>query len=67
MVKNIKINFKNFHKDDLKCKECDMDEEESQEHMLQCPGWREERGDLDVSTIRGKGEFFVRAMKRKRK
>ena len=67
MVKNIKINFKNFYKDDLKCTECDMDEEESQEHMLQCPGWREERGDLDVSTIRGKGEFFVRAMKRKRK
>ena len=66
MVKNIKMNFKNLYRNDLKCKECDMEEEESQEHMLECPGWREERGGLDVSTILGKVKFFMEVMKRKR-
>ena len=66
MVKNINMNFKNLYRNDLKCKECDMEEEESQEHMLECPGWREERGGLDVSTILGKVKFFMEVMKRKR-
>ena len=65
MVKNIKMNFKNMHRNDLKCKQCDLDEEESQEHVMLCPGWSEERGDLDVLTTKGKVEFFWRILKRK--
>ena len=42
-----------------------MDEEESQEHLLECPGWREERGDLEVTTIMGMVEFYRRILKRK--
>ena len=35
---------------------------ETQEHILECSGWREEMGMLDVTT---KVEFFIRVMKRK--
>ena len=66
MVKKVKMNFKNMYKDNLKCEECDMDEDESQEHMLECPGWREERGDLEVTTTKGKVMFFTRVMKKKK-
>ena len=59
------MNFKNLYKDNLKCEACDMDEEESQEHLLECPGWREERGDLEVTTIMGMVEFYRRILKRK--
>ena len=65
MVKTIKMNFKNMHRNNLKCEECDLEEDESQEHVMECPGWSEERGDLDVLTTRGRVEFFRRVMKRK--
>ena len=66
MVKNVKMNFKNMYKDNLKCEKCEMDEDESQEHLLECPGWREERGDLEVTTTKGKVMFFTRIMKKKK-
>ena len=66
MVKNVKMNFKNMYKDNLKCQKCEMDEDESQEHLLECPGWREERGDLEVTTTKGKVMFFTRIMKKKK-
>ena len=36
MVKNVKINFKNMHRKNLKCKECDQEEDVTQEHLLVC-------------------------------
>ena len=61
------LNFKNMHKNDLLCKECDLKEEESQEHVMVCPGWRDERADLDLSTTMGMVEFIKRIMRRKMK
>ena len=43
-----------------------QDEDESQEHLLECPGWREERGDLEVTTTKCKVMFFMRIMKKKK-
>ena len=67
MVKEIKMNFKNMHKNDLLCKECDLKEEESQEHVMVCPGWRDERAALDLSTTMGMVEFIKRITRRKMK
>ena len=65
MVKNVKTNFKNMYKDNLMCEECDANAEETQEHMLECPGWKEEMGTLDATNMKDKVEFFLRVMKRK--
>ena len=67
MVKTIKMNFKNMYRNNLKCEECDAEEEETQEHVLECPGWVEERRGLDLLTMRGKVEFFKRILMRKMK
>ena len=65
MVKKVKMNFKNSFKGNLKCEECEMEAEETQAHMMECPGWREELGDLEVLTMEGQIEFFTRVLKRK--
>jgi len=62
MVKNVKGNFKNMFKNNLMCEE---GKEETQEHLMECPGWREELGSLDVTGIQDRVEFFTRIMKRK--
>ena len=54
-----------MYKDNLECEECDENVIETQEHILECPGWREEMGTLDVTTMKDKVEFFYRVMKRK--
>ena len=33
MVPKVKMNFKNMHRNNLKCEECGMEEEETQEHV----------------------------------
>ena len=40
-------------------------EDESQEHILICPAWREEVGSLDVTVMKDQVEFFMRVMRRK--
>ena len=65
MVKNVKGNFKNMFKNNLMCEECEEGKEETQEHLMVCPGWREELGSLDVTGIQDRVEFFTRIMKRK--
>ena len=65
MVPKVKMNYKNMHKGNLKCEECDLDEDESQEHMVVCPGWAEELGSLDVTRLADKVEFFTRVLRRK--
>ena len=66
MVKNVKKNFRNMYRD-VKCEYCEEEEEESQEHMMVCPGWVEELATLDVIKIKDQVEFFSRVMKRKTK
>ena len=38
-----------------------MEADETQDHIMECPGWR----DLEVLTKEGKIEFFTRVLKRK--
>ena len=66
MVKNVKKNFRNMYRDTM-CENCDLREEETQEHLLVCPAWVPERGALDVTEMRDKVEFITRVMKRKSK
>ena len=65
MVKKVKMNFKGMFKGNLNCEKCEMNVEETQDHIMECPGWREELGDLDVTTMKGKIEFFTRVLKKK--
>ena len=65
MLKKVKMNYKNNHRDNLKCENCDMMEDESQEHIMICPAWREEVGSLDVTVMKDQVEFFTRVMRRK--
>ena len=59
------MNFKNMYKDNLKCDKCDANEDETQEHVLVCPGWTEEQRDLDTYSLEDQAEFFARVLKRK--
>lgn len=65
MVKKVKMNFKNEHRNNVKCENCDMNEDETQEHVMLCPAWEEERGSLDVTMIKDQVEFMMRVMRRK--
>ena len=56
-----------MNRGNLKCDMCDMMEDETQEHIVVCPGWKEELGSLDVSMMRDHIEFFMRVMRRKEK
>ena len=44
MEAKVKMNFKMMHRNNLKCEECELDEAETQEHMVVCPGWAVELG-----------------------
>ena len=52
---------------DVKCENCDLLEEETQEHLLVCPGWAEEVASLDVTRLEDKVEFYTKVMKKKTK
>ena len=67
MVKKVKCNFKSMHRGNLSCDMCDTQEDETQEHMMVCPGWKEELGSLDIYVMRDQIEFFTRVMRRKEK
>jgi len=63
MIKHVKMNFKNLYKGNLRCEKCESGEEESQEHMMVCTGWEEERGSLDMLRIMDQVEFFIKVGK----
>ena len=65
MVKKVKRNFRNMYRDNLICENCDMMEEETQEHVMECPAWREELGELDMNRMEDQVEFYIRVMKKK--
>ena len=54
-----------MYKDNLKCEKCDSEEEETQEHVLVCSGWTEERGTLDTYRAEDQAEFFARVLRKK--
>ena len=47
-IAGVKINNKGSFKDNLKCRFCDLDIEESQEHLEECGGTRYERRGLNL-------------------
>ena len=51
MVKTIKMNFKNSHRQNLVCGRCDMGENEAQCHAMTCRGWEQQRAGLDMSRL----------------
>ena len=53
-------NFKNMHKNDLKCEKC-SDKEETQEHVMMCKEWEEFWKDLNRDEV----IFFHRFEKEK--
>ena len=65
MVSKVRMNFKNMFKESLKCDKCDMREDETQEHLMLCPGWAEERVDLDMYRVEDQVEFFHKILKKK--
>ena len=65
MVTDIKMNFKNSYKGDLKCDWCDSEEDESQCHVIECIGWEEERRGLDLYVMGDLVTFFQRILKEK--
>ena len=65
MVNKVRMNFKNMFKESLKCDKCDMGEDETQEHLMLCPGWTEERGSLDMFKVEDQVEFFHKMLKKK--
>ena len=65
MVKNIKMNYKNSHKNNLACEQCASGENETQCHALTCPGWQEQRAGLDLSSLEDMVTFFSRVLEDK--
>ena len=60
MIKSVKMNFKNMHKnDDLRCEKC-SEEEETQEHVMMCKEWEEFWKDLNTDQIMDQVTFFHR-------
>ena len=64
LVNRVKMNFKNMYKNNLKCETC-KDENETQEHVMVCPRWEEERRGLDLMRMEDMVKFFTNILKEK--
>ena len=64
LVNRVKMNFKNMYKNNLKCETC-KDEIETQEHVMVCPRWEEERRGLDLMRMEDMVKFFTNILKEK--
>ena len=65
MLDKIPGNFKNKYKKEiekLKCPHCNLDQEMTQSHCLECPEWGDIRKDLDVKNINDLVKFFQRLL-----
>ena len=65
MLDNIPGNFKNKYKKEiekLKCPYCNLDQDMTQSHCLECPEWGDIRKDLDVKNIDDLVKFFQRLL-----
>jgi len=59
MIQSVKMNFKNLHKNDLRCVKCG-EEDETQEHVLACKEWKDFGMDLNMDQIKDQVTFFHR-------
>ena len=66
MVQRVKMNYKNMYKENLGCEFCKA-EYETQEHVMVCDRWEEERGSLDMYKMSDMVEFFTNVLKEKEK
>ena len=65
MIDKIPGNFKNKYKKEthkLKCPHCNLDQDMTQSHCLDCPAWGDIRKDLDVKNIDDLVKFFQRLL-----
>ena len=63
-IAGVKVNNKGSFKDNLNCRFCDSDSEETQEHLEECGGTRYERRGLNLSGWFGLVSFWRRMMKK---
>ena len=66
MVQRVKMNFKNMYKEKFGCEYCQA-EYETQEHVMVCDRWKEQRGSLDMYRMSDVVEFFTNVLKEKEK
>ena len=59
-IAGVKGNFRHSHVNDMSCRLCSQDSDETQEHLLLCEGTRFERRGLDLSDWRGLLDFWRR-------
>ena len=64
MVQRVKMNFKNMHKENLGCEYCEA-EYETQEHVMVCEKWEEQRRGLDLYRMSDMVTFFNNVLKEK--
>ena len=64
MVQRVKMNFKNMHKENLGCEYCEA-EFETQEHVMVCEKWEEQRRGLDLYRMSDMVTFFNNVLKEK--
>ena len=62
MVQRVKMNFKNMNKGNMGCEYCNV-EFETQEHVMVCDRWKEQRGSLDMYRMSDMVEFFINVLK----
>ena len=68
MIETIPGNFKNkFKKEKLKCPHCNLEQEMTQGHCLDCPAWGEIKKDLDITNINDLVKFFQRLLSERAK
>ena len=63
-IAGVKGNFKHSHTNNMGCRLCLRDQEETQEHLQQCEGTVFERRGIDLSNWRGVLDFWRRMTKR---
>ena len=56
----VKGNFRHSHVNNMRCRLCSQDSDETQEHLQLCEGTRFERRGLDLSDWRGLLDFWRR-------
>ena len=64
LVNRVKMNFKNMYKENVNCDTC-KDQKETQDHVMTCPRWEDERRGLDLMRMEDMVTFFNNILKEK--
>ena len=59
-IAGVKGNFRHSHENNMGCRLCSQDSDETQEHLQLCEGTKFERRGLDLSDLRGLLDFWRR-------